>query len=482
MGLMQNITIIVFLLNIFLAITIIFLERRNVTATWSWVLILFFIPVLGFILYLVLGQKLKKRKLTKLLGDHRIIIQSAIENQAEQMQSNQMEYADPSTATYRDILYMNLMTSQAIYTSDNEVDIFIDGNEKFDALISDIETATHHIHLIYYIVRDDALGRRLMHVLTEKAKQGLEIKFLYDHIGSSRLTKRFFAQFLEAGGEAVAFFPSRIPYLNLKINYRNHRKLVVIDGRVGYIGGFNIGDEYLGLNKNLGYWRDTHLKIMGHAVLQMQAQFLMDWNLATNSTLELIEPYFPVANYSGNGIGMQLVSSGPDSEYQQIKNAFIKLIYSARETIAFQTPYFIPDESFMTALRIAAKCGVDVKIMLPNKPDHFFVYWASNSYLGALLDVGIKVYLYENGFLHAKTLVVDGKVASVGTANLDIRSFKLNFEINAFIYDTRTAVKLMDIFEQDKEKSTELTKEMYEQRSVANRFKESISRLLSPIL
>lgn len=270
--------------------------------------------------------------------------------------------------------------------------------------------------------------------------------------------------------------------MNLKINYRNHRKLVIVDGQVGYIGGFNIGDEYLGLNEHFGEWRDTHLRVRGNAVLQMQAQFLMDWNLAASGRIELNELYFPIMSDDTGTIGMQLVASGPDTQYQQIKNGYIKMIYSARKTISLQTPYFVPDESLMTALKIAALSGVDVRIMLPSKPDHFFVYWATHSYLGELLAGGVKCYMYEKGFLHAKTLVIDGKVASVGTANVDIRSFKLNFEMNAFIYDTQTSAKLQRIFEDDVKHCTQLTEQVYANRPIINRLKESISRLLSPIL
>jgi cardiolipin synthase A/B len=287
---------------------------------------------------------------------------------------------------------------------------------------------------------------------------------------------------LAAGGQEAAFFPSRIPYLNLKINYRNHRKLVIIDGQVGYIGGFNIGDEYLGLNEHFGEWRDTHLRVKGNAVLQMQAQFLMDWNLAASGKILLNDLYFPIMSNDAGSIGMQLVASGPDTEYQQIKDAYIKMIYAAKKTICLQTPYFVPDESLMTALKIASLSGVDVRIMLPSMPDHFFVYWATHSYLGELLNNGVKCYMFEKGFLHAKTLVIDGQVASVGTANLDIRSFKLNFEMNAFIYDTQTSAKLQRIFEDDMKNSSEMTLEIYSERPMMNRFKESISRLLSPIL
>ncbi|CAM4157226.1 cardiolipin synthase [Paenibacillus alkaliterrae] len=482
MAIMENAYAFITLLNIFLAITVIFLERRNASTTWAWVMVLFFIPIIGFVLYLILGQKIRKRKLYKLLGDSQRIIEHTVERQMRQLRDRVLSFKDPSVQDYRDMIYMNLKSSYAVYTSNNEVEIFTEGKQKFDALLRDIEAAQHHIHLIYYIVRDDELGRRLVKALAAKAAEGVEVKFLYDHIGSSSLPKRYFHELRAAGGQEAAFFPSRIPYLNLKINYRNHRKLVIIDGQVGYIGGFNIGDEYLGLNEHFGEWRDTHLKVRGHAVLQMQAQFLMDWNLAAPGRILLNELYFPVMNDETGTIGMQLVASGPDTEYQQIKDAYIKMIYAAKETICLQTPYFVPDESLMTALKIAALSGVDVRIMLPSKPDHFFVYWATHSYLGELLAGGVKCYLYEKGFLHAKTLVIDGRIASVGTANLDIRSFKLNFEMNAFIYDTQTTAKLQRIFEADTENSRHLTAEIYAARPLMNRIKESVSRLLSPIL
>lgn len=482
MSVVQDVYSVITLLNMLLALAVIFLERKNASSTWAWLMVLYFIPLFGFILYLILGQKLRKRKLSKLLEESQRIIEDTIEAQKIQLDYRTLVYNDPATTSYRDMIYMNLVSSYSVYTQDNAIQIFTDGNSKFDALLQDIESAQHHIHLIYYIVRNDELGNRLIHALTEKAKQGVEIRFLYDHIGSKGLPKRFFQALKSAGGKAVAFFPSRIPYVNLKLNYRNHRKLAILDGEIGYIGGFNIGDEYLGRNKYFGEWRDTHLRVQGHAVHQMQAQFLMDWNLASKGMITLDSKYFPQTFNIDGRIGMQVVASGPDTEYQQIKQAYIKMIYSAKKCIYLQTPYFVPDESLMTALKIAALSGIEVKVMLPRKKDHFFVYWATHSYLSELLAGGAKCYLYEKGFLHAKTLVVDGQVASVGTANIDIRSFKLNFEMNAFIYDSATAIELQRIFEQDLEECVELTIEGYSKRPLFNRFKESISRLLSPIL
>ncbi|MNI00962.1 Major cardiolipin synthase ClsA [compost metagenome] len=480
MAIFQDLFSYLFVLNLLLAGTVIFLERKNVAATWAWLMILYFIPAVGFILYLILGQNLKRRKIYKIKTDRMESIQKIVRNQFEQLEEGRIAYNDPSIEHYDDMIYMNLGTAYAVFTQDNQVEVFTDGKKKFDSLLTDISHAKNHIHLVYFIVRNDELGRRLVKALAEKAKEGVEVRFLYDDIGTS-LPKKFFRELLDAGGQVAAFFPSRVPYLNTRINFRNHRKLVIIDGTYGYIGGFNIGNEYLGIDERFGYWRDTHLKLQGGAVLQIQAQFSLDWNLAAADNLPFIARYFPMPTSIGK-VGIQIVSSGPDSEEQQIRNAYIKMIHAAKKSIYLQTPYFIPDESLFTALKLAAQSGVDVRIMFPSKPDHKLVYWASSSYLGELLEVGVKCFLYEKGFLHAKTIAVDGKVASVGTTNIDIRSFKLNFEVNAFIYDTVTASGLEHIFILDQQYCSELTLEIYKQRSTFMKIKESLARLLSPIL
>jgi cardiolipin synthase A/B len=329
-------------------------------------------------------------------------------------------------------------------------------------------------------VRSDKLGERLADVLIRKAHEGVKVRFLYDDMGSRSIKKSYVRKLIEAGVEIEAFFPSFIPKINLKLNHRNHRKLAIIDGQVGYIGGFNIGDEYLGEDQKFGYWRDTHLRITGEAVRAMQTRFILDWNQASRHDIEYEDRYYlsePVGN-----VGMQIVSSGPDSEWEQIKHGYIKMILSAKKYVYIQTPYFIPDESLADALKVAVLSGVDVRIMIPNKPDHPFVYWATYSNVGELIKAGAQVYIYQNGFLHAKTIVVDDKIASVGTANIDVRSFRLNFEVNAFLYDQNTAGVLKEKFEEDILLSTQLSHNLYLQRSNWIRFKESISRLISPIL
>jgi cardiolipin synthase len=320
-----------------------------------------------------------------------------------------------------------------------------------------------------------------MSLLEKKAEEGVEVRLMFDSLGGRSITKERIDKLKKSGVKVASFFSSSIPFFNFKINYRNHRKIVVIDGEIGFIGGFNVGDEYIGLNPKIGYWRDTHLKIRGDAVVDLQTRFFLDWGHATKEDMMYRPKYFPDTANNGT-VGIQIISSGPDKLDEAIKRNYVKMINSAKESICIQTPYFVPDASVLEALKIAASSGIDVSIMIPCKPDHLFVYWATYWYCGELLQHGVKIYTYENGFIHAKTLVIDGIVSSVGTANFDVRSFRLNFEGNAIIYDTKISSKLRDYFIEDLNYSLELTREVYLERGIIIRFKESISRLLAPLL
>lgn len=469
----------IMIVNFVLAFTIIFLERRSATSTWAWLMVLFFIPIAGFMIYLIFGRRLSNHIFTWDTKS-RLGVEKQVQSQLALLENNQLPYKQGMQEQYRKLYYLHLKHSDAIYSQNNHVDLFTDGAEKFSALIHDLEQAQDHIHLLYYIVRHDHLGTKIANVLIKKAQEGVEVRFLYDDMGSRSLSRNYVRRLERANIQVGAFFPPKIPKINLKINYRNHRKLAIIDGKVGYIGGFNIGDEYLGKSEKFGYWRDTHLRVLGNAVQTMQTRFMLDWNQASRNHIGYDDRYFVSEDYGD--VGMQIVSSGPDQEWEQIKYGYIKMILAAEEYVYIQTPYFIPDDSLMDALRIAALSGVKIKIMIPNKPDHVFVYWATLSNVGELLDEGAEIYLYQNGFLHAKTIVVDGKISSVGTANIDVRSFRLNFEVNAFIYDVDIAQKLVTVFQEDIKLSTQMTKSLYARRSLGIKFKESVSRLLSPIL
>ncbi|MFL0584143.1 cardiolipin synthase [Solibacillus silvestris] len=473
---------LIMFINILFALTVIFLERKKPSSTWAWLLVLFFLPFVGFFLYLLLGRQLRKKHLFRWDGRKDIGIEQLISYQIEAIENNELELRVEHIKSYNHLIYMNLKTNNAVLTQDNDVKIFVDGSDKFEALINDILHAKNHIHIQYYIFKLDNLGQRIVNALIKKAKQGVKVRVLFDEMGSRGVRKRHFKELIEAGGEVEVFFPSILPLINPRLNFRNHRKISIIDGRIGYIGGFNVGDEYLSLSDRFGYWRDTHLRIEGSAVHPLQTRFILDWNQASaKNDIFYAERYFPIIPQKGTA-ALQIISSGPDTEWEVIKNNYLHLITNAKKYVYIQSPYFIPDESFFDAIRIAALSGIDVRIMIPNKPDHLFVYWATYSYVGPLVEAGAKVYHYEKGFIHAKMIVVDDEIASVGTANIDVRSFSLNFEVNALLYDRLLAHRLAEIFESDILDCSELTFELYKNRSNFIKFKESISRLLSPIL
>ena len=469
-------------INILLSLVIIFFQRRSPQTVWTWLLILYFIPIAGFFLYLLIGQDYHKSRMFRAKevdGE----LKYAVRRQEERIYRKRLRLANPEMRRFENLILYNLEVAQAVITDNNDVRIYTDGKEKFQALIDEMRQAKYYIHMQYYIIRNDELWREIEPVLIQKRKQGVEIRILFDSMGCRTMRNRDWVRLERAGIQVAEFFPALLGQLQFRVNYRNHRKIVVIDGRVGFVGGFNVGREYLGRNKKFGYWRDTHLCIEGAAVTSLAVRFVLDWNYAAKENLFLEDRLFEVPDYKRNGHDpVQIISSGPDSQTKAIHDNYLRLIHSAKKHVYIQTPYFIPDDSILDALMIASRSGVDVRIMVPCKPDPPFVYWATYSYLGELVQAGAKCYVYNNGFLHAKTLSVDGMVACVGTANMDIRSFELNFEVNAVIYSERTVQRLEQIFEEDMTKCTHVTRKVYDQRGIVIRLKEQFSRLLSPLL
>ncbi len=468
-------------LNILFAIVLIFFERRNPTSTLLWLMVLTFLPGLGFILYLFIGQDLSKKKMfeSKEVDDY--CFRDIVLKQENQMENEEYRYKDPNYLKYEGLIKMHLISSESFFTQDNNVEIYFEGEDKFNALIESINSAKNYIHFQYYIFKSDDLGNKVINVLCNKAKEGVEVKVLIDGMGGRKLRKRDIKRLEASGAQVGVFFPPFVPFLSLRINYRNHRKICIVDGYEAFIGGFNIGDEYLGLYKKFGHWRDTHLKIVGSAISSLQWRFFLDWRFSTGEEINRCQSYLHEEESLGSS-GIQIVSSGPDSKWPSVKDGYLRMISNAREKIYIETPYFIPDESILEALRLAGLSDLDVRVMIPCKPDHPFVYWASMSYIGDLLKAGVKFYTYEKGFLHSKVVLMDDFVSSVGTANLDIRSFKLNFEVNAFVYDEAINLKLTDKFISDLKHCKEITLEEHNQRNNLVRIKESVSRLLSPIL
>lgn len=482
-------------LNLILSVIIVFFQRRDPKAVWTWLLALYFVPIFGFIFYLVLCQDFRKSKMFR-VKEVEDKLNFSVKNQEEFIRQNEMNMEDPLIMDFGDLALYNLETSGAVLSVNNQVDIFTDGEKKFADLREEMRKATRFIHIQYYIIKNDELFDSMIPVLLEKAREGVEIRILYDGMGGRFMPDSKWNQLKEAGILVGVFFPAILGRLQLRVNYRNHRKIVVIDGKIGYVGGFNIGKEYISKDPKFGYWRDTHLKIYGDAAISLQIRFALDWNYATKENLFKNFKYFQGME-DGTGevmetseiwgpdlsmTGIQIITSGPDASYRQIRDNYLELFHKAKHHIYIQTPYFVPDDAVLSALSIAARSGVDVRLMIPCMPDHPFVYWATYSYVGDLLEAGARCYTYENGFLHAKGVTIDGRVSCYGTANMDIRSFELNFEVNAIIYDEDTTSKLEQAFLDDMPHCKEITRELYAQRSLWIRIKEQCSRLLSPLL
>lgn len=468
---------------------VIALENRDPTKTISWLLVLTLLPGLGVVLYLLFGENLRKRHWHKT----RTAVQ-AFWDSPEMQSVRQMERpkqlldamcrdADYFDLADRPIMRLVLHSGTAPILVGNEVAIYTEGEGKFAQLLEDMKQAKDHIHLEYFIIKDSEIGRKIREVLIQKAQEGVKVRVLFDDIGSWRLYLKpsFLRGLRKAGCETASYLKVRFPFIHQSFNYRNHRKLCVIDGRIGYVGGINIGDEYLHKDPKFGFWRDTHLRLAGPSVYMLQLVFLTDWFIATGEQ-PLAQQYFPPLEPKKGRSVIQIAVSGADSPQETIYQAYFYAIAQARESIYIQTPYFVPDEGLMTALKTAVLAGVDVQIMFPAIADHLCVHYASLSYLEEVLALGAKVHFYKDGFIHSKVVLVDGEMASVGTANMDIRSFMINSEINAFIYDDETVAKLYQIFADDLAHCETVSYEAFRCKSFMQRAKESFCRLFSPLL
>jgi cardiolipin synthase A/B len=460
-------------------LTLIFFERRDPESVIAWIFAIVTLPVAGFILYLLFGFKYFKTRTfgLKSTGDQAIV--TRVRKGLEAGLTDETEQNMGTLLDYRELVRLLWADSGAFLTAGNEVEVYTNGTEAFEALFEAIRGAKNHIHLEYYIIRDDALGERLLQLLGEKAQQGVQVRLLYDDLGN-KIPRERYRKITAQGVHVSGFYRALVPSVGFRLNYRNHRKIAVIDGVVGLIGGFNVGVEYLGQGP-LGAWRDSAVRIRGAGVRGLQLRFLLDWNWATKEGLTLGGSYFSPPPKVGSAF-VQVVSGGPDTTWNPPREEYVKIVDSAKKTCYLQTPYFIPDVSVMTALRIAALAGIDVRIMVPSTIDQPFVHWATLSYVGELLDAGVRVFYYDAGFLHAKTVTIDDSITSIGSANWDLRSFEWNFETNAVIYDKAFGARYRKIFEDDMTRCTELTKASYATRPRSTRFRESICRLFSGAL
>jgi cardiolipin synthase len=466
-----------FVINALVSLIVIILERKNPEKTIAWLLVFILLPPIGLFFYILFGRNWKKHT----LSDSTVPIEELVYHAMKQVRD--YEYAS--------LIGLLSKNSESPLFNDNSITLFRDGVEKFEEFKKALWNAENHIHLEYFIVKDSDIGNEIKDILIAKASEGLEVRFLIDRIGSIRL-KQDFINDLRAGGVEVVqysyFLAPLLRRINTQVNYRNHRKIAVIDGKIGFLGGLNIGDEYVGKSR-FGYWRDTHMMVRGDFVLGLQAVFLDDYftikevNLETEDRFsENFDVYFPKTG-TADGKLMQLVVSGPDSPYPAIMQAVLKMITMATDHIYITSPYFIPSESIMNALTIAAMSGIKVHILFPGRYDHILSYYASRTYLAQLVKVGVIVHFYDpDSFIHAKCVIVDGKVATMGTANMDIRSFELNYEINAMVYDEEIAEKLEEMFFEDLKKSRRVTEEYFENLPARVKIFEAFCRIFSALL
>lgn len=466
-----------FFLNSILLIAVIILERRSPEKTIAWFLIFLILPPLGILLYIFIGRNWKKHKLNNSFSEN---TKELIDNFTEKI----------NRPDFKPLLELLANNSDSPIFSNNEIFIYNNGGEKFASLKTELLKAEHHIHLEYFIVKNDNIGNEIKDILINKAKAGVRVIFIIDRVGSIKLKHDYIKQLREAGVDVVYysyFLAPLLRTLNTQINYRNHRKIAIIDGKVGFLGGMNIGDEYLGKGK-LGFWRDTHIMVKGDFVLGLQALFLDDYmnikriNGSNKFFLDQADKYYPEINWDKGKI-MQLVHSGPDSEVPSILQCILKMISMAEKSIYIVTPYFIPTESLMDALKVAALGGVEIKILFPGRFDHYVVYQASQTYLKELIKYGAKVYFYDkDSFVHSKIITIDDEISSVGTANMDIRSYMLNYEVNTVIYDKEITVQLNRDFEEDLKSSVLITNEYFDRMPIYLRFIQSLARVISYLL
>ena len=474
-------TVLIHVVNLLTMAFMIFKEKRSTNSIIAWILILYLAPYVGFIVFILIGRKMNNANMFGFKNAELNTFKSYLNKNEEKNKYNKESLYEKN----KDMILALEAMDYSPYRNDNNVSMYSDGKLFFNELLESLKKAKKSINIEFYIFKNDDIGTKILNVLEEKAKEGVEVRLLYDSVGSRSLNRNVLNKLINEGGKVGEFFPSWLKFININMNFRNHRKIVVIDNNVGFVGGFNVGDEYLGKDSKFGYWRDTHIKFTGSAVNDLNLRFLADWRYATKEEVSLEEIFEAnEENSNSNNVGMQIVSSGPNlSDKYEIKMAYLKMIQKAKKYLYIQSPYLIIDNSISDSLKLAAASGVDVKIMIPGKGDHPFVYWANLVYAGDLIKEGIRVFHYDkNAFLHAKTVVIDDEVCSIGTANMYTRSFELNFEVSSFIYSEKIAKEQKYEFENDMKRCEELTLEKYQNRSRIVKIKESLSRLFSDVL
>ncbi len=466
----QILEFLIIISDIIFLLVILMTEKKNPSKIVVWALVFLLLPFVGFILYIFIGQTV--------YSDRAFRMKSLNDEKTKALVEYDRGNADnEEVPEYRQLIKTMQNFGCVGYTAGDTVQLYTLGEDKFKAFYDDLRAAKKFIHLEYYIIRNDELGNELMQILTEKVKEGVEVKLLTDDFGWGKGPQKAIKAFKAAGGEFALFHRVFTLMFSPKKNNRNHRKIAVIDGKIGYCGGFNIGDEYLGKGP-LGFWRDTAVRVVGYGVIPIHMRFEMDWEYASKSTLDIAQHYTGVELDQSGDAKMIAVSGGPDvAAFNPIRMQYLTMINNAKKSVYLHSPYFIPDNSLKDALSLAAARGVDVRVIIPDKPDHLFVFWNNISSAYDVMGNGVRVFMYNRGFVHSKTMVVDEEICSVGSANFDDRSLVLNFETNMLIMSKSLGKQMADAFREDLEYCTEYKMEQFEKLTFIQSIRLAISRL-----
>jgi len=461
-------------------------ETNNTAKTMAYILFAIFVPIAGIIFYFSFGINYRKRKMySKKLIQNDILLEQ-LKDQISQYSKLNFEQRGQDFKDNRELVYMLVKDTMSALTKGNQLELLINGEKKFPQVLRDLEAAKHHIHIQYYIYEDDKIGQTIENILIRKANEGVKVRFIYDDFGSHAITKKMVKRLKAGNVEVFPFQKIKFILFANRINHRNHRKIIVIDGQLAYVGGINVSDKYINPEEKSDklYWRDTHLRIFGPGTHYLQYLFLCDWNFCAKTQLQPNLEFFP---YSPSSVGpgekmVQIAAGGPDSDSPTVLYTLLEAVSIAREELLITTPYYIPDESIQQSLIMAGLGGIRVKLLVPGVSDSALVNAAARAYYGDLLKAGVEIYLYQRGFVHAKTMVVDRKFAIVGTANMDYRSFDLNFEVNAIVYDEPFAKELADVFMYDLQFAEKIDASTWFNRPGYHQLFEKVAKLVGPLL
>ena len=477
---LKNVLVVIYLITVFSICLMIVFENRSPVKTLSWLLVILFVPVAGVITYVFFGRNYRKQKIysRKSLADS-VRLADHVDRQVNLLPTVLADES-PAVRSKEHLIHLMLKNNRSLLTLDNTIDLMVNGKETFPAMLDAIASAEHFIHLEFYRIEPDNLGTEFRELMQRKAREGVTVRVIYDDVGSWNIHKPYIREMRESGVSIYPFMPVRFPSFSSKINYRNHRKILVVDGRVGFVGGLNIADKYIHGLPGLGPWVDTHLKVVGEAVAALDRVFISDWDFVSGEELPPEGSQEHVIK-TGNRCLVQVASSGPDTDWATIMQVYFSAIATAKSSIYLTSPYFSPDESLLTALKTAALSGVDVRMIFPKYSDSIIANWNTRSYISELLEAGVRIFLYESGFIHSKYLLVDNVFSSVGSPNVDVRSFDLDFEVTALIYDEEFAFRLGVLFAEDSKNCTEVNVSEWMKRKRRDRYKESLARIFGPL-